>query len=428
LWDAGGVSLRLTVTGDGTGTTGTIRLDDISVDGIPELDLSVSVRGPAPDPPPPGIGLLISGLVRNNGFEQSPGAIVDCFRKSPDPDDAADWLYHSTAKVQPMLPGDSAVVEFSIDQFDHGAVRVLLVCSSPGDIVASNDSATAVIRSAVQPHAATINEIMYDPPPGRAEYVELLNTSPYDIDLGSWRLSDNDDDTSGGRFGAEVGFLAPGELIVCSPDTSIGTDYPGIPPGTKVITGVRGLSLNNGGDLLVLRDQNGRVVDRLEYLPSWHTPALDDPAGRSLEKIDPSSPGDEAWKWGSPPDPSGGTPGRPNLLGGDIPAARSRGITCQPNPFSPDGDGFEDATIISFSTGTGAAVLRIRIFDSDGRPVRTLTRSSYVGKLSSVVWNGYDNEGNRVGIGIYVVLVEGVGGSGYDAFIAKGTVVVAGKL
>jgi len=425
-WGDAGVILRLMIDGNGTGATGTIRLDDLVVTGSPGRDLSVSVPDDGPNASDPAGGVLLRGLVRNNGYEQGPEATVRCFSSAVD--SGAGWVFLSDETIAPLAPGDSVPVEFTIELAQGRAVDILLVCESEGDLVASNDSATAIVRMPVRPHAVVINEIMYDPLPGRAEYVELLNVTAEEIDVGPWRLSDSDDDTGSDPLAPGTLILGPGGYLLCSPGTDLPGEYPGIPATARVVTGMRSFTLNNGGDILALTDDAGRVVDRLEYLPSWHTPALDDPSGRSLEKIDPASPGDESWNWGSSPDPSGGTPGRHNLLSNAPPAGNSARVTCRPDPFSPDGDGFEDATTVGFTTGGPSAVVRVRMFDSDGRPVRTLTRGSYIGESSSVVWNGFDDDGRKAGIGIYIVVVEGVAASGERAFLAKGTVVVAGKL
>jgi hypothetical protein len=427
-WGGAGVRVRLRSAGDGTGAAGTLRLDDIVVGGTPARDLAVSISGTHPDPSPHGGPVRLTGIVRNAGFMGVPEATVSCFSRLPGADDPGEWMFQSSAAAGPLLPGEAASVEFSIDRGTAGRIVILLVCASEGDLVASNDSAIATILPPAPRGSVVINEIMFAPLAGRAEYVELLNTTGEEIDLGSWSLRDGDDDSGRGRLGPGALPLAPGGYLLCSPDTTLSDDYPGVPPGQLIVSGLRGLTLNNGGDEVVLADPGGHVVDSLAYLPSWHTPALDDPVGRSLEKIDPFSPGEESWNWGSSPDPSGGTPGRPNLLGNPASHGRRMRFSCHPNPFSPDGDGSEDATVISFVTGRPGAVVRVRIFDRAGRHVRTITQGSYVGEEGSVVWNGYDEGGKKAGIGIYVVLVEVLDGSGEEVFVAKGTVVVAGRL
>jgi hypothetical protein len=214
---------------------------------------------------------------------------------------------------------------------------------------------------------------------------------------------------------------------VGSPDTALRDAYPEIPSAAVVVTGVRGLSLNNSGDLILLLDESGGIIDRVAYLPSWHTPALEETQGRSLERIDPGSPGSEGWNWGSSAGSGGGTPGGPNTLGVVVPPSGG-GLACVPNPFSPDGDGFEDVTLITVRPGSLASIARIRVYDVQGGLVRTLTSGQYLGPVGSFAWNGYDDRARKAPIGIYVVVVDTVDGGGGEAASLRAVVVVAGRL
>ena len=46
------------------------------------------------------------------------------------------------------------------------------------------------------------------------------------------------------------------------------------------------------------------------------------------------------------------------------------------------------------------------VFSADGRLVRHLVRGELVADQGCFVWNGLDSQGNRVPIGIYVVVTE----------------------
>ena len=120
-------------------------------------------------------------------------------------------------------------------------------------------------------------------------------------------------------------------------------------------------------------------------------------------------------------------PGKQNsVFTNFIPANAS--LSCSPNPFSPDGDGFQDVTIIQYSGPASLATIRIRIYDSMGRLVRTLADAEPAGAHGSVVWNGLNDRGERVRIGIYIILLETIISNGMTVQTVKGTVVVATKL
>ncbi len=176
---------------------------------------------------------------------------------------------------------------------------------------------------------------------------------------------------------------------------------------------------------------SGRVLDSLAYTPRWHSPSLRDEVGVALERIDAGRPSGEASNWGSSPAPRGGTPGARNALtlDPDAPdAPASAGLTIAPSPFSPDGDGFDDATTVFYRLSTPTASLRVRIYDQQGRLVRTLTQAALAGPQGQVVWDGRDDTGRALRIGIYIVVLEAldVGEGTVEAF--KKPVVLARQL
>jgi flagellar hook assembly protein FlgD len=65
----------------------------------------------------------------------------------------------------------------------------------------------------------------------------------------------------------------------------------------------------------------------------------------------------------------------------------------EPNPFNP-------RTTIKFSTARGGRVT-IMVYDVSGRVVRTLVDGTQKPGIHSVVWDGSDDRGRRVGAGVY---------------------------
>lgn len=116
------------------------------------------------------------------------------------------------------------------------------------------------------------------------------------------------------------------------------------------------LGLRNEGDLIHL--QYGRhTIDSVYYDPSWHQAGVRDATGLSLERLLPEGPSNDPASWTSSPDPSGGTPGRPNAarLQTTPPLPEQPDLEVTPSPFSPDGDGIDDVTVIRFRLPTAGA-------------------------------------------------------------------------
>ena len=169
------------------------------------------------------------------------------------------------------------------------------------------------------------------------------------------------------------------------------------------------------------------MIDSVYYFSSWQNPNIDNPAGRSLEKINPLLEGTNSRNWGTSANPFGGTPGKQNSLFTTTQPINAS-LSASPNPFSPDGDGFQDVTLIQYSLPAATATVRIRIYDALGRLVRTLADGEPSGTHGEVVWDGMNNNRERVKIGIYIILLEAITTNGVAVQTLKGTVVVATKL
>ena len=187
------------------------------------------------------------------------------------------------------------------------------------------------------------------------------------------------------------------------------------------------LSLNNGGDDIILSDPARTSIDSVHYYPDWHNPDVENVSGRSLERINPNLASNDERNWSTSAAPRGGTPGRQNsLYTVTVPGTAS--LSFSPNPFSPDGDGVEDVTIISYKLPALTDVLRVRIYDASGRLIKTLADSEPGGSHGQLIWSGYTDRNERARMGIYIVLLEALDGSGGEVQTVKGVVVVAAKM
>jgi hypothetical protein len=82
----------------------------------------------------------------------------------------------------------------------------------------------------------------------------------------------------------------------------------------------------------------------------------------------------------------------------------------EPNPFSPNGDGLYDETVVTFYLGREADYVNIEFYDLEGRLARRLVfkgPTDYTGRSQhTMTWDGTDVDGNIVPYGIYVMRVE----------------------
>ena len=264
-----------------------------------------------------------------------------------------------------------------------------------------------------------INEILYDPRDGSAgEYVELLNTTADRVfDLARLSLDDgeaDDDPVTDGTFP-----IPPGAFVAVVRD---GETFSAAFPDAPFVVADNFQSLSNAGAPLVLRDlTTGAVADSVAYDPDWHRVELDDATGVSLERRDPFGPSNAETNWTSSLDLLGGTPGRANSVRtaeGETPAAPGLDIT---SPFAPD-EG--ESARISYVLSTDAALVRARIFDGGGRLVREIEDGRLTAREGSLAWDGRDADGERLRVGIYVVLVEAVDVEGGTSEAFRSVVVI----
>ncbi|MGQ9809894.1 MAG: glucodextranase DOMON-like domain-containing protein [bacterium] len=86
------------------------------------------------------------------------------------------------------------------------------------------------------------------------------------------------------------------------------------------------------------------------------------------------------------------------------------GVVADPNPFSPNGDGICDSTLISFFVSREPDWVTIEIYDIAGREVRTIHWQQGLTGTGrndfAIPWDGRDDNGKIVPYGIYVIRVE----------------------
>ena len=342
-------------------------------------------------------------------------------------------LVEQVTIAQPIAPRDSLVVPMQWAHPAPGIHLALAVLDYPEDLRVSNNTFIVAVKVAFAERTMVINEIMFAPFPGDAEYVELMNTCEHGVDVDQWKISDLP--TPGGSFSqfllsSTPRMLQPGELLVIASDSSAFARFPYLRTvdGRRIIIlNKSSMNLNNDGDVMVLRDASGWTVDSVAYVPSWHNPAVTDRTGRSLERIQPLGASNDFRNWSTCVSPAGGSPGMQNSIYTSSFPSQSR-LSLSPNPFSPDADGMDDFMIIHYEVPIQTFIINIKIFDIKGRLIRRLANNQPSGARGDVVWDGRDDERLKARIGIYVVFLEAIDDRGGVVVTAKGAVVLAGTL
>ena len=265
---------------------------------------------------------------------------------------------------------------------------------------------------------AVINEVLANEPGSntKLEWVELHNADSVEHDLTGWAFISKDD-TTWLSTEADIpagGFLILARRLLSDPPDSISFegwwgDKSGIwgdSPEESFPAIEAKMSLTNSGGTIRLIDLEDNV-----QIYTWDKDCGD---GVSMERVFADQ---DVWLCCATPD--GTTPGVKN----SVSTTYTEGIelSIEPNPFSPDGDGFQDQTVFRYTLPMESN-LTIRIYDVRGRLIKTLVDDE-PSVSGEIFWDGRDEENRIVRIGIYVVLAEATG----DSYSQKKTTVVVAK-
>lgn len=252
-------------------------------------------------------------------------------------------------------------------------------------------------------NSVIINEILYDPGIDNCEFVEFYNNSKDTVNIGGWILEE-----SGGkayRLSDSYCNLGPSEYYLLAADSTVFSIYSTDEFTSFNLAGTSDLGLSNDGELILLKDAAGNIIDSVVYSSHWHNRNINITKNKSLERINPELDGNYPQNWNTSVDYLGSTPGRQNSIY-TINKNRQASISVSPNPFSPDEDGYEDFCIINYSLSQPVSQIRIKIYDNRGRLVRTLENNIPSASQGSIIFDGLEDSGIPLRIGIYIIFLE----------------------
>lgn len=267
----------------------------------------------------------------------------------------------------------------------------------------------------VGPRELILNEVMSTPGQGQGEWVEVAAVAGIQ-DLAGYSLKDED----GPWRSLPAAFLADGDFLVLAQDSLAlagwnqdnlrhGGTTGCLPAGTPaLILNLAGWpTLNNTpsgdrdfADRVYLSDPAGHVIDHLT-LGNSADGGLGE-SGLSVERIgvDPTNPG--ASNWAVCTARTGSTPGCVN----SVAAARfmTTGLSVQPRILdTPSG---VSAVHFLFTLRGEQTGWDVRVFDLWGNLVRDLGGENLGPGPRDLLWDGRDDQGQPVGPGGYVVLLD----------------------
>ena len=230
-----------------------------------------------------------------------------------------------------------------------------------------------------------INEFFADPTPviglPEVEYVEIYNKSNKIFNIQNWRITD------GSATGTIANaWLMPGEYLVLAATSSIPLFSPMVPVGVTSFP-----SLNNAGDSIILKDDNGVFIDYLVYTDDWYQDDVKKDGGYSLELINPLDPCSDGDNWTASTWIMGGTPGAVNSVYNITPDTDAPNITqliaLAPNYVEVHFDEGMDSTSLANAIIQTVAPLTIQNRYVNGNYPNQFTLQFIENLQSSVIYN-----------------------------------------
>ena len=254
------------------------------------------------------------------------------------------------------------------------------------------------------PNEIIINEILFNPPTGGTEYVEIYNNSNKAVDLQF--LSFTSRKPSDGSFNklyplAEKATLFyPGEYLVITKSKDLVCQFFNCHPESSFVElSVMPSLANTSGCAVLVNNRTNAVIDEFAYNEKMHSAGISNKKGISLERSDFNRPTNEESNWRSASADSGfGTPGYQNSQ-----------TTSQ--------NGIEDINIIypEFSTDNYFVHYRLDkpgyrcrafVYDAMGRRVSIIANNELLGTEGKLLWNGKGSSNRSLVSGIYIVYME----------------------
>jgi hypothetical protein len=276
-----------------------------------------------------------------------------------------------------------------------------------------------------QPGDVVINEILFNPKPDGVDFVEIYNSSNRFISLKNWELANSKNEMIDVRrvITTDDVLLPPqGFMALTTYSNSLRQQYVTNQYRNMLEMGSLPAYSNAEGGVALINDQ-GRVQDQFSYSEKMHSYAVNSYKGISLERLNPNVRADDVQNWTSAAALSGfATPGYKNSQ--YTHEGLENDFVLQPEAFSPNGDGYDDVTLLRFEQKHSGRIASISIFNMHGTRVHQWIDQQMIGTNGQIVWDGLDQYAQRVPPGHYVLLIEVFDHMGYQIQIPKKVVVL----
>jgi hypothetical protein len=308
------------------------------------------------------------------------------------------------------IQGSTQSIEIQFGKVD--GIQLSLTVSGISDLTGKTmipENLSFLFSFSPEVGSVLINEVLFNPFSGGTDFVELVNVSEVPVPVHRLKLANRNDTLALKQIysvSSANRYLKPGQYLTCTKDpTAVIPFYFMNNPETFCKMASFPSYPDDAGTVVLLNDSLD-VIDEFSYSAKMHSPFLANEEGVSLERISLEKPTADPSNWASAAASAGfATPGLPNSQTGSKIEITDE-IVPEPQAFSPNGDGYNDQLTIRFSLGKPGYIANVRIFDAIGRQVKFLIKNESLAQEGNWIWNGDSDSGQRLKLGVYIILVE----------------------
>jgi len=256
-----------------------------------------------------------------------------------------------------------------------------------------------------------LNEILFNPYTGGADFVEIVNVSDNILDFSELEIGEIFPETDS-IFNADPlaeasTIFLPGEIICLTADIFIQQLTYRTPGYARFLETGGFPSYDDASGECVIYTNRGIVLDRFAYLDDYHYPTLSDDEGVSLERISLNIPTQNIDNWHSASSIVGyATPGYENSQAQELSSEGSE-VFLDKKVFTPNLDGEDDVVGIQYQFDFPGANVRVIVYDIQGHLIRTLQQNILLDPAPGVFfWDGFDDNQKRAPLGTYIINFE----------------------
>lgn len=344
--------------------------------------------------------------------------------------------FGSPISVTAIAPDFTKVVLTFANDFVRGVnytVTVSNVSDCAGQNIGNQNSAAFLQAQILAAGDILISEILFNPPTGGVDFVEIYNNSNKILDLRDLqigRIANINQSSTIEQIRTITNtprFMQPGEYIVISGNPDLVKQFYTTtnPNGFIQVIGTFPGFNNDQGTAVLL--SGSAVIDQFSYTDKMHLALLRDVKGVSLERSSFKRGANEPGNFRSAASTVGfATPGYKNSqfledveLGSEV--------TLPVQVFSPNNDGVDDVLQINYKFDQPDLIANVTILNDRGIVVKRLLRNQPIGLEGTLIWDGTTDTNSAALTGIHFIYFEIFGLDGTVKKFRKTCVVAAGN-